>query len=71
MCYNGVAWLFKVCYNVAMADSVYYNMFCIADMLQCEVSREGSNRVLSCKRCFGRPQSTNSRTVRETGEIVD
>ena len=34
MCYNGVAWLSKVCYNVSLADSVYYNMFCIADMLQ-------------------------------------
>ena len=34
MCYNGVAWLScYVCYNVSMADSVYYNMFCIADML--------------------------------------
>ena len=34
MCYNGVVWLSKVCYNVFIADSVYYNMFCIADMLQ-------------------------------------
>ena len=34
MCYNGVIWLSKVCYYVSMADSVYYNMFCIADMLQ-------------------------------------
>ena len=33
MCYNGVVWLSKVCYNVFIADSVYYNMFCIADML--------------------------------------
>ena len=23
-----------MCYNVSMANSVYYNMFCIADMLQ-------------------------------------
>ena len=33
MCYNGVVWLSKVCYNVSIADSVYYNKFCIADML--------------------------------------
>ena len=40
MCYNGVTWLSKVCYYVSMADSVYYNMFCIADMLQCHYKRK-------------------------------
>ena len=34
MCCNGVIWLSEVCYNVSIADSVYYKKFCIADMLQ-------------------------------------
>ena len=42
MCYNGVVWLSKVCYNVSIADSVYYNKFCIADMLQEEQKCSGN-----------------------------
>ena len=34
MCYSAVIWLSEVYYNVSIADSVYYNTFCIADMLQ-------------------------------------
>ena len=45
MCYNGVTWLSKVCYYVSMADSVYYNMFCIADMLQTKHLWEPTNNT--------------------------
>nr|XP_049461136.1 uncharacterized protein LOC125906424 isoform X2 [Anopheles coluzzii] len=58
MCYNGVVWLSKVCYNVFIADSVYYNMFCIADMLQLDFSRE-CLRVFSMSSCTDHPHQDN------------
>ena len=37
MCCNNVVWLSEVCYNVFIADSVYYNKLCIVDMLHYNV----------------------------------
>ena len=34
MCCNSVIWLSEVCYNESIVDSVVYNKFCLADMLQ-------------------------------------
>ena len=51
MCYNGVVWLSKVCYNVSIADSVYYNKLCIADMLQ-SFSYTIRNTVASSSICI-------------------